>query len=156
MTNPQLPRPRWTAATERAASLVTYAAFAIGTAAPLLLHPSPAAAKFFVALRATGVLGCIALFLVSRYSRQVHASDLDIDERERAQRAQSYMRAFQILIGAVFVLFLLVLALDVIQPVDRRDSILADVLVFLGVGGFALPAAVLAWQDRVNSEILES
>jgi Na+/melibiose symporter-like transporter len=140
----------------RAASVVVYTAFGIGTVMSLVTEAAAGfAGTTSAVLRAVGVIGCIALFLFTRQSRQVHAPTRQIDERERADRASSYQLSFQILITACFALFILVLASHALGGPNPPGTALGDLLAFIAVGGFALPSVVLAWQDDADLDDVE-
>lgn len=121
--------------------VVAYPADAIVPAGPGALS---LALSFF---KLAALLGCIALFL-GPYSWLGNAPDAELDERERIERAQGYLRAFQILVAFLIAVKVYLIAARVFswwQPT------LVDFEAFLGalvIGALALPGTVLAWQAR--------
>ena len=56
-------------------------------------------------LKLVGLVGCFVIFMTT-FSFTANAPDHQIDERERAERNAAYFRAYQVVITAVFLLFL--------------------------------------------------
>lgn len=138
----------------RARALVTvaYVGLLAGFAIDLFIDPQPRALALAVPLlKLVGLVGCLAIFSTT-FSFTANAPDHEIDERERAERNAAYVRAYQVVITAVFLLFLTTIGLRLLTEWTPTVSMLEDLLTVIGVGGLALPAAILAWRAAGDDE----
>jgi membrane protease YdiL (CAAX protease family) len=138
-------RARWLVA-------FTYAALIVGYLLDLALDPRHGGFDLFVsALKLVGLVGCGAIFLTT-FSYTANAPDHQIDERERAERNAVYFRAYQVVIGAVFVLFLALIGVRLLSDWTPTVGTLEELLTLIGIGGLALPAALLAWRSSAEDD----
>lgn len=138
----------------RARGLVaaTYAALIVGYLLDLVFGPLDGALGVAVsALKLAGLVGCGVIFLTT-FSFTANAPDHQIDERERAERNAVYFRAYQVVIGAVFLLFLAMVGTRLLTDWTPTIGTLEELLTLLGIGGLALPAALLAWRSSADDE----
>lgn len=138
----------------RARQLValTYPLLIAGYLLDLALAPQHGGLGLFVSLlKLAGLAGCIAIFLTT-FSFTANAPDRQIDERERAERNAAYFLAYQGVIGAVFVLFLASMAARLFTDWTPTVPVLEELLTLIGIGGLALPAAILAWRSPAEED----
>ena len=130
----------------------TYPALIVGYLLDLALGPQVGAPGLAVSpLKLAGLVGCCGIFLTT-FSFTANAPDHQIDERERTERSAAYVRAYQIVIGAVFLLFLASIAARLFTSWTLTVAALEELLTLIGIGGLALPAAILAWRSSAEEE----
>ena len=136
----------------RARGLVaaTYLALIVGYLLDLGLDPMDGGFSMFVsALKLAGLLGCFVIFLTT-FSFTANAPDHQIDERERAERNTAYFHAYQVVIGAVFLMFLALIGIRLLTDWAPTIGTLEELLTLIGIGGLALPPAILAWRSSAD------
>lgn len=132
--------------------MLTYPALLAGYVLDVVLDPQHGALSLGTsALKLAGLVGCAVIFL-STFSFTANAPDHQIDERERAERDSAYFRAYQIVIGAVFFLFLGLIGMRWLAEWTPTVGTLEELLTLLGIGGLALPAAILAWRSSADED----
>lgn len=92
-----------------------------------------------------GLLGAMALFL-NAHGMAANAPERLLDERQRAERGRAFVLSHQILVSAIFLIFLYTLPAQRLAwwfP-SRDDGI--DLLSAFGIVGMALPGIILAWR----------
>jgi len=138
-------RARWLVA-------ATYPALVVGYLLDLALEPqSGGFAMAVAALKLAGLVGCGVIFLTT-FSCTANAPDHQIDERERAERNAAYFRAYQVVISAVFLLFLALIGLRLLTEWTPTVGTIEELLTLIGIGGLALPAAILAWRSPAEED----
>lgn len=138
-------RARWIVA-------ATYSTLLVGYLLDLVLDPQPGGLSLAIsALKLAGLVGCAVIFL-STFSFTANAPDHQIDERERAERNAAYVRAYQVVIGAVFLMFLALIGIRLLTDWTPTVGTLEELLTLLGIGGLALPAAILAWRSSADED----
>lgn len=138
-------RARWLVA-------VTYAALIAGYLLDLALAPQDSGVSLVVSLlKLAGLIGCGVIFLTT-FSFTANAPDHQIDERERTERNAVYFRAYQVVLGAVFLLFIALLAIRWLSDWTPTVGTLEELLTLIGIGGLALPAAILAWRSSAEED----
>jgi len=136
----------------RALVAVAYTGLLAGFALDLALGPQQGALQLAVSLlKLVGLVGCLVIFMTT-FSFTANAPDHQIDERERAERNAAYVRAYQVVITAVFLLFLTMIGVRLLTDWTPTVSMLEDLLTVIGVGGLALPPALLAWRATALDE----
>lgn len=138
-------RARWIVA-------ATYSTLLVGYLLDLVLDPLQGGLSLAVsAFKLAGLVGCAVIFL-STFSFTANAPDHQIDERERAERNAAYVRAYQVVIGAVFLMFLALIGIRLLTDWTPTVGTLEELLTLLGIGGLALPAAILAWRSPAEED----
>lgn len=138
-------RARWIVA-------ATYSTLLVGYLLDLVLDPQQGGLSLGIsALKLAGLVGCAVIFL-STFSFTANAPDHQIDERERAERNAAYVRAYQVVIGAVFLMFLALIGIRLLTDWTPTVGTLEELLTLLGIGGLALPAAILAWRSSADED----
>jgi hypothetical protein len=85
---------------------ITYPALIAGFALDLAFDPQQSPFVLVVsALKLAGLIGCLVIFFTT-FSFTANAPEHQIDERERIERNTAYFLAYQVVIAAVFLLFL--------------------------------------------------
>jgi hypothetical protein len=139
-------------ASARALVAVAYTGLLAGFALDLAFDPQQGAFRLAVSvLKLVGLIGCFVIFMTT-FSFTANAPDHQIDERERADRNAAYVRAYQAVITAVFLLFLTTICARLLTDWTPTVSMLEDLLTVIGVGGLALPPAILAWRAMAEDE----
>lgn len=138
-------RARWLVA-------VTYPALIVGYLLDLALAPPDGGFGLVVSLlKLAGLVGCGVIFLTT-FSFTANAPDHQIDERERAERNVAYFRAYQVVIGAVFLMFLALIGIRWLSDWTPTVGTIEELLTLIGIGGLALPAAILAWRSSAEDD----
>lgn len=138
-------RARWLVA-------VTYPALIVGYLLDLALAPQDGGFGLVVSLlKLAGLVGCGVIFLTT-FSFTANAPDHQIDERERAERNVAYFRAYQVVIGAVFLMFLALIGIRWLSDWTPTVGTIEELLTLIGIGGLALPAAILAWRSSAEDD----
>lgn len=131
---------------------ITYPVLLAGFALDLAVDPQRGLFDVAVAvLKLAGLAGCVAIFLTT-FSFTANAPEHQIDERELSERNTAYVLAYQVVIGAVFLLFLASIALRLFTAWTPSVMMLEDLLTLIGMGGLALPAAILPWRSTADDE----
>jgi len=68
------------------------------------------------------------------------------------RRNAAYFHAYQGVIAAVFLLFLASIAVRLFTAWTPSVMVLEELLTLIGIGGLALPAAILAWRSTAEQE----
>ena len=131
---------------------ITYPALLAGFALDLAFDPQQSPFDLVVsALKLAGLIGCLVIFLTT-FSFTANAPEHQIDERERIERNTAYFLAYQVVIAAVFLLFLTSIAVRLFTAWTPSVMVLEELLTLIGIGGLALPAAILAWRSTADEE----
>lgn len=102
---------------------------------------------FFSVLRLIGLFGAVVLFVDVR-NQQAQAPDAALDERQRAERDNAYLRAHQIIVGTLFVgLFYTVPATKLGWWLPDSEGAI-DLLSGFAIASLGLPGMILAWRER--------
>ena len=142
------PRHVWHGLARGALPAAVYAAYLAGAAASvagLVVERDS-----FLLLSGLSALGVAAIGLgLRRHYVWAHTTCSELDEREQRTRARAYEFSYGVLIGALFLVF--VVPLFVIE-----DAALKTAVLRAGAFGFillaaTLPTATLAWRDRVGA-----
>jgi len=137
--------PRFSARRVRLLSTLALAATLVGSVAPLLLPVDGSGAQM-TALRLIGWALALAVTVGSPGWRYVKPGELD--ERERAERAQALVishRVSGIMIGLAFIWLLAGGTGRLWLPGAEQASWLMGLVYWLHC---ALPATIIAWRDR--------
>lgn len=138
-------RARWLVAS-------TYPALIVGYLLDIVFDPLNDGPGLVVsALKLAGLVGCCVIFLTT-FSFTANAPDHEIDERERAERNAVYFRAYQVVISAVFLLFLALIGIRLLTDWTPTVGTIEELLTLIGIGGLALPAAILAWRSTAEED----
>lgn len=132
-------------ATARRLSVVVGVAIVGG----LIAHAVPHGLLVASLLKVVGLAGALALF-VSPFGAMANAPDALLDERERLDRATAFIRAHQLIVGALFVA---VIAGIVAQASDRplpSGEAAFDLLTQFAIVALAVPGVILAWRTPTS------
>lgn len=142
------PRHVWQGIARGALPAAVYAIYlAVAAASVAGMIPD---ADVFLALSGLSALGIIAIGAgLRRHYVWAHTTCSELDEREQRTRARAYEFSYGVLIGAVFLVF-------VVPVLAIQDDALRAAVLHAGAFGFillaaTLPTATLAWRDRVGA-----
>lgn len=132
----------------RMLSVFVYGVLLIAYPADAILPAGPGALSLALSFfKLAALLGCIVLFL-GPYSLLGNAPDIELDERERIERAQGYIRAFQILVFTLIMANAYLIAANLFSWWQPTLVDFENLLGALVIAALALPGTVLAWQAR--------
>lgn len=117
----------------------------------LLVEPSGLLETAVGLCSLVGLLSTVFVFF-TRYTVQAHAGRRELDERELIQRNEAYYRTYQYLLAMV--LFGLVVRefWERVTGLSLSPDQWYNFLTVMFFSGMILPATVLAWQDRSESD----
>jgi len=99
-------------------------------------------------LKLAGLVASVFLHL-SGYGQHAQSRANRLDERQRAERDLAYAVSHQLMIGLLLAAsFYGLIALPMGWWLPRADNAV-DLLLAFAIGALALPAAILAWRDRL-------
>lgn len=130
----------------RILSVLALSAIVAGYLLDAIFTEMPRAAFVAVGIvKLFGLLGATALFL-DAHGMAANAPEKLLDERQRAERGRAFVLSHQIIVSAIFLIFLYTLPA---KPLgwwfpSLDDGI--DLLSAFGIVGMALPGIILAWR----------
>lgn len=136
--------------TARLLSVVVLAGLGIGYLGGALMPDDDGGVRLgFAIVRLIGLFAAVALFVDIRNQR-VHAPDVQLDERERAERDSAHRASHSAVVGTMFVVLFYTIpakALDWWFP-DRDGAI--DLLSAFAIASLALPGIIAAWREPAD------
>ncbi len=133
------------ARTARALSVAVFASLVTGYGTAALGGVSPFGLVVAGVFKIVGLLGAIALFVGSQ-GQQANAPDRLLDERQRGERDRAHVRAFHIVVAAMFAAFLYTIPARAAGWWLPGVDVAIDMLSAFAIFSMALPGVVLAWR----------
>lgn len=130
----------------RTLSVLALAALAIGYVLDAVITEQPRLASTLIGLvKLGGLLGALVLFIDAN-GQQAHAPERLLDERQRADRDRAFVRSHQIIVTAMFLIFLYTLPAEPLGWWFPTREAGIDLLSAFGIASMALPGVILAWR----------